>query len=69
MAARNSELVGRQLGNLLEEAMELGLLQDNIHLIGHSLGAHIANFAVYWLRYGPVSDTGFMPGRITGIDD
>ena len=62
-AARNSELVGRQVGNVIKAAMDLGMDPKNIHLIGHSLGAQIMNFAVGWVRQ---EMPGFTVGRISG---
>jgi hypothetical protein len=69
VAARNSELIGRQVGNLVEELMKLGLTSNRIYFIGHSLGAQIANFAVYWLRQISMVDRDFTPGRITGWEE
>ena len=62
-ATRNAELAGRQLGNLIKAMMELGVNQDQIHMIGHSLGAHIMNFAVNWVRE---DERDFAPRRISG---
>jgi hypothetical protein len=62
-AARNSELVGRQVGNVLKAAMDLGVDPSRMHLIGHSLGAQIMNFAVGWVRE---ERPGFSVGRISG---
>ncbi len=65
-AARNTELIGRQVGNLLEVAMSMGTTPDMIHLVGHSLGSQISNFAVNWLRQVSTVAPGFTPGRISG---
>lgn len=40
-AAANTQLVGRQLAQLLRE---LNVSPQNTHLIGFSLGAHVAGF-------------------------
>ncbi|CAG0924526.1 unnamed protein product [Notodromas monacha] len=68
VAARNTELIGRQLGNLAEAAMLLGVSPKNMHFIGHSLGSHIANFVVYWLRQVSIVVENFTPKRITALD-
>jgi hypothetical protein len=45
-AAANTRLVGKQLSMLLEGLNKhLGLPFHNIHVIGFSLGAHVAGFA------------------------
>ena len=65
-AARNTELIGRQVGNFLDVAMGMGITPDMIHLVGHSLGSQICNFAVNWLRQVSVIAPGFTPARISG---
>ncbi|XP_050310321.1 pancreatic lipase-related protein 2-like isoform X2 [Anthonomus grandis grandis] len=62
-AAANTELVGRELGMLLVNMVENGLYSTNIHLIGFSLGAHVAGTASE-----PLKQKGHMIGRITGLD-
>ena len=37
---------------------------DKVHLIGHSLGAHLCGYAGYHLQ----RDFGLKPGRITALD-
>ena len=45
-AAANTRLVGKQLSMLLDGLNKhLGLPFNNIHVIGFSLGAHVAGFA------------------------
>jgi len=45
-AAANTRLVGKQLSMLLDGLNKhLGLPYNNIHVIGFSLGAHVAGFA------------------------
>lgn len=74
-AAANVITVGRQLGLLLHNMIVLKKVEaSNIHLVGHSLGAHVAHYASIWLRnlslsYPHKSDsTDWIPGRITGLD-
>ncbi|KAK5644781.1 hypothetical protein RI129_006081 [Pyrocoelia pectoralis] len=59
-AVVNTRLVGKQVSNLLKGLMEKsGLLETHVHLIGFSLGAHVAGFA--GANLGNLS-------RITGLD-
>lgn len=52
--------VGRYTRDLIQYLIEeLGVSLDNIHIIGHSLGAHVAGFAGSYVKSGQVS-------RITG---
>ncbi|XP_076757152.1 pancreatic triacylglycerol lipase isoform X1 [Xylocopa sonorina] len=62
-AVANTELVGRQLGLVLLDAIDLGTLPENIHIIGFSLGAHVAGCASEVLKRKNV-----LLGRITGLD-
>ncbi|KAJ8920081.1 hypothetical protein NQ315_011735, partial [Exocentrus adspersus] len=62
-AAANTELVGRQLGMLLELMTEMGAKPRDMHLIGFSLGAHVCGTASEALKV-----KGFLIGRITGLD-
>ncbi|XP_017778335.1 PREDICTED: pancreatic triacylglycerol lipase-like [Nicrophorus vespilloides] len=62
-AAANTELAGRQLGILLMAMINNGLSSKKIHLIGFSLGAHVAGCASELLK-----SNGKMLGRITGLD-
>ncbi|XP_050442779.1 pancreatic lipase-related protein 2-like isoform X4 [Adelges cooleyi] len=60
-ATRKTKDVGHEVANLINTLGELvGLELKNVHLIGHSLGAHAAGFAGKKLQ-GQV-------GRITGLD-
>ncbi|OAD58578.1 Pancreatic triacylglycerol lipase [Eufriesea mexicana] len=62
-AVANTELVGRQLGLVLLDAISLGTLPENIHVIGFSLGAHVAGCASEILK-----KRNHLLGRITGLD-
>lgn len=44
-AVANTRLVGKQLAMLIRGLTERGLTLDKVHLIGFSLGAHVAGFA------------------------
>ncbi|KAJ8026248.1 Pancreatic lipase-related protein 2 [Holothuria leucospilota] len=60
-ARQNARLVGRQVGELSRKLQQLtGASLSSMHLIGHSLGAHVAGFAGEHVsgKYG----------RITGLD-
>ncbi|KAJ8710491.1 hypothetical protein PYW08_009006 [Mythimna loreyi] len=56
--------IGRVLGETLAALIPAGLKPSNIHLIGHSLGAHIAGSAGKEV----FKTTGRKIGRITGLD-
>lgn len=60
-AAANTELVGRQLAILLLDMIDAGLDPNRIHLVGFSLGAHVAGSASEILKM-----RGYLLGRITG---
>ncbi|KAK3910903.1 Pancreatic lipase-related protein 2 [Frankliniella fusca] len=62
-AAANTELIGRQVGLLLLDMMSVGAPPDSIHVVGFSLGAHVAGCAGQ-----VVKNRGRMIGRISGLD-
>lgn len=60
----NARLVGAQVAYLLKYLLEKNLVVDrDIHIVGFSLGAHIAGYAGKRLL-----KDGFKLGRITGLD-
>jgi len=61
----NTQLVGRQIAVAIDSARKvLGLKPSNVHIIGHSLGAHTAGLAGKWLR----EYFGYTVGKVTGLD-
>ncbi|XP_016910010.1 pancreatic triacylglycerol lipase-like isoform X2 [Apis cerana] len=63
VAVANTELVGRQLGLILLDIINLGTLVEDVHIIGFSLGAHVAGCASEILK-----KKNLLLGRITGLD-
>lgn len=61
-AVANTEQVGRQTGSLLIEMVTLGVRPLDIHLVGFSLGAHIAACASHIV----LTHLHVKIGRITG---
>ncbi|XP_053612351.1 phospholipase A1 VesT1.02-like isoform X2 [Plodia interpunctella] len=62
-AAPKSKKIGDNLGEALVTLAQAGLNMTQVHLIGHSLGAHIMAFAGKWAR-----EKGHVVSRITGLD-
>ncbi|EFA00197.1 phospholipase A1 member A [Tribolium castaneum] len=52
---------GKVLGEFLTWLSVLGVDYNNIHLVGHSLGAHVAGIGGHEVKNGKI-------GRITGLD-
>jgi hypothetical protein len=61
-AVANTELVGRQMGLLLIDMVNLGVRPSDIHMVGFSLGAHIAACASHII----LTRLHVKIGRITG---
>lgn len=61
LAAANTQLIGRQLAILITDMVTLKNDPDRIHIIGFSLGAHVAGFAGKALKRNNINI-----GRITG---
>lgn len=60
-AVANTYVVGAMMGYLIEKIVrKFEYEKKNVHLIGHSLGAHISGFCG--------KKTGSAVGRITGLD-
>jgi len=60
-AVRNTRPVGQHIADLIEFLVRVGNARlVDFHLIGHSLGAHVAGFAGSSIRTGRVA-------RITGL--
>ncbi|XP_063826406.1 pancreatic lipase-related protein 2-like [Ostrinia nubilalis] len=64
LSVHNARLVGKRLANLLANLENFGANAEDFHLLGISLGAHIAGWAgKYFRQY-----KGHNLGRITGLD-
>ncbi|XP_050435762.1 pancreatic triacylglycerol lipase-like isoform X2 [Adelges cooleyi] len=63
LAAANTQLIGRQLALLITDMVHMDSDPAHIHVIGFSLGAHVAGFAGKALK-----QNGITIGRITGLD-
>ncbi|XP_054262803.1 pancreatic triacylglycerol lipase-like [Macrosteles quadrilineatus] len=61
VASRGLQQVGGLLAQLLDHLVYAGVSPSNIHIVGFSLGAHVAGHAGTFLGHGLVS-------RITGLD-
>ncbi|XP_053618641.1 phospholipase A1-like [Plodia interpunctella] len=56
--------IGQKLGDVLAALVNNGISASSIHIIGHSLGSHMASFTGKKFR----QLTGRLVGRITGLD-
>ncbi|XP_047508858.1 lipase member H-like isoform X3 [Pieris napi] len=63
IAIKNVKIIGEQLGDALLELSKHGLDLDKVHLIGHSLGAHLIGATGKQLKKKKK-----IVGRITGLD-
>ncbi|CAB0004108.1 unnamed protein product, partial [Nesidiocoris tenuis] len=61
--AANSYKIGRYTGRFILFLIDCGLDPRLVHLMGHSLGAHVVGFAGK-----EVKEAGKLVGRITGLD-
>lgn len=58
---QRTKTVGAYLGDMIDYLAEQGTKTKNVHLVGHSLGAHISGIAANKTTKGRI-------GRITGLD-
>lgn len=74
LTAVDTITVGRQVAVALHDLISMKKVSaDEIHLIGSTLGAHVAHFASEWLQVLGKADKeskieDWKPGRITGLD-
>lgn len=64
LSVHNSRLVGKRIANLLANLETFGANAEDFHLLGISLGAHIAGWAGKYFRQYKTRKL----GRITGLD-
>lgn len=65
-AAASTKNVGRNVAMVIDHMVtEHNANLDDIHIVGHSLGAHVAGFAGMYLQ----KERGKKVGRITGLGD
>ncbi|BES95452.1 Lipase [Nesidiocoris tenuis] len=50
VASLQSPWVGRYIGEMISDLIDVGQSPDDVHMVGHSLGAHIAGFAGKYLN-------------------
>ncbi|XP_022814679.1 phospholipase A1-like [Spodoptera litura] len=62
-AIPNAKKIGRELGQALIDFTKAGVAISDIHLVAHSLGAHLMGFAGRLTR-----EQGYVVPRITGLD-
>lgn len=54
LASYNVAMVGRVLTEFLNFLIGEGVSMNNVHLIGHSLGAHVVGIAGAYIKKGPI---------------
>ena len=54
LASYNVAMVGRVLTEFLNFLISEGVSMDDVHLIGHSLGAHVVGIAGAYVKRGPI---------------
>lgn len=54
LASYNVAMVGRLLTEFLNFLISMGVSMDDVHLIGHSLGAHVVGIAGAFVKEGPI---------------
>lgn len=54
LASYNVAMVGRVLTQFLNFLISEGVSMDDVHLIGHSLGAHVVGIAGAYVSQGPI---------------
>ena len=64
--SQNGRLIARQAVKFLKSALSAGVKAENIHIIGHSMGAHIASFIAK--EFQNHDDHNLKIGRVTGLD-
>ncbi|XP_038214826.1 putative endothelial lipase isoform X2 [Zerene cesonia] len=62
-ALPNCKRIGQELGGAIQKLDQAGFQTDKLHLIGHSLGAHLMGYTGRWSR-----EQGITIPRITGLD-
>ncbi|KAJ8721682.1 hypothetical protein PYW07_002457 [Mythimna separata] len=62
-AVPSAKKIGKELGQALMDLTKAGVQMEDVHLVGHSLGAHLLGFAGKRAR-----KNGYVVARITGLD-
>ncbi|XP_045104918.1 pancreatic lipase-related protein 2-like isoform X2 [Portunus trituberculatus] len=63
-AVANIRLVGVMVGRVVSMLVDMGVSEKDIHMIGHSLGAHLMSYAASHFT----ATRGLQVGRLTGLD-
>jgi len=68
-AAANTQIVGAQIALFIQRLVErFGMRLDQFHIIGHSLGAHVAGYAGAKIAETKIRGEERKISRITGLD-